>query len=90
MAAPKHNPRHVITASEIGEFVYCTKAWQLKRDGAEADSPALAEGATFHAQHSTGVSQSTRLQRTAKRLLLLALTLLLGMILLWLATEGAK
>lgn len=90
MTALKQNPRHIITASEIGEFVYCTKAWQLKRDGAEADSPALAEGAAFHTQHGAGVAQSARLQRTAKRLLLLALTLLLGMILLWLATEGMK
>jgi hypothetical protein len=87
MAAPKHNPRYIITASEIGEFVYCTKAWQLKRDGAEADSPALAEGAAFHTQHGAGVAQSARLQHTAKRLLLLAFVLLIGMILLWLARE---
>lgn len=90
MAAPKHNPRHIITASEIGEFVYCTKAWQLKRDGAEADSPALAEGTAFHTQHSAGIAQSTRWQRTAKRLLLLALALLIGMVLLWLTIERMK
>lgn len=90
MAIPQHNRRHVITASEIGEFVYCPKAWQLKREGAEADSPALAEGAAFHLEHGATIAQSARLRRTARMLLLLALALLVGVILFWLATEGMR
>lgn len=90
MAIPQHNRRHVITASEIGEFVYCPKAWQLKREGAEADSPALAEGTAFHTQHGANVAQSARLQRTARMLLLLALALLVGMTLFWLVTGGMR
>ena len=88
MAIPQHNRRHVITASEIGEFVYCPKAWQLNREGAEPASPALAEGTAFHTQHSANVAQSARLQRIARMLLLLALALLVGMILFWLASKG--
>lgn len=90
MAIPQHNRRHVITASEIGEFVYCPKAWQLKCEGAEADSPALAEGTSFHIEHGANVAQSARLWRTARMLLLMALALLVGMSLFWLATEGMK
>ena len=54
----QHNRQPVITASEIGEFVYCAKAWQLKRAGEEADSPALAQGTAFHAKHVTSRNQN--------------------------------
>ncbi len=78
----------VITAAEIGEFVYCAKAWQLKRDGAEADSPALAEGIAFQTKHGAGVAQAARLQRAAS--LLFALAVLAGLLLLWFVIGGKK
>lgn len=85
-----HNRRPVITASEIGEFVYCAKAWQLKRAGVEADSPALAEGTAFHTNHGAGVSQAARLQRLARMILLLALAGLIALSLFWLMAGGGK
>ncbi len=89
MPMPRPTQRQpVITATEIGEFVYCAKAWQLKRDGAEADSPALAEGTAFHAKHGAGVAQAARLQHAAR--LLFALAVLTGLLLLWFVIGGTR
>jgi hypothetical protein len=86
----QHNRRPVITASEIGEFVYCAKAWQLKRAGEEPDSPALAEGTAFHTKHGAGVAQAARLQRLARMILLLALAGLIVLMLFWLAARSSQ
>jgi hypothetical protein len=84
------NRRHVVTASEIGEFTYCAKAWYLKRCGEEAQSPHLEEGVTFHKQHQAGVSQAARLKRAGKTLALIALILFVVLILVWFATEALR
>ena len=88
--ARPHNRRPVISASEVGDFVYCAKAWHLKRTGAEAEGPALAAGTAFHTKHGAGVSQAARLQRWARLLLLLAIVWLIGMILFWVIAGGSK
>ena len=91
MATPRQsNCQPVITASEIGEFVYCAKAWQLKRAGAEPDSPALAVGTAFHTKHGAGVSQAARLQRLARLILLLAVAGLIVLAIFRLIVEGGK
>lgn len=87
---PQHKRRPVITASEIGEFVYCAKAWQLKRAGVEAESPALAEGTAFHTRHGAGVSQAARLQHWARMILLFAFAGLITLIMFWLLARGGK
>jgi hypothetical protein len=70
----------VITASEIGAFVYCAKAWHLQRCGDEAQGESLEEGAAFHQKHGAGVSLAERLDRIGKSLALTALLLLLVLI----------
>jgi hypothetical protein len=70
----------VITASEIGAFVYCAKAWHLQRCGDEAEGESLEEGAAFHQKHGAGVSLAERLDRIGKSLVLTALLLLLVLI----------
>ena len=80
------NRRRVINASEVGEFVYCAKAWYLKRCGEVPQGPRLDEGVAFHEQHETTVSQSARLQKMGKRLSLIGLLLLIVLALIWLAT----
>jgi hypothetical protein len=70
----------VITASEIGAFVYCAKAWYLQRCGNEAQSEFLEEGAAFHQKHGAGVSLARRLDRIGRLLVLTALMLLLLLI----------
>lgn len=38
----------VISASEIGQYIYCSAAWYLKRLGYEPKSPNLKEGFEKH------------------------------------------
>lgn len=73
--------KHLITATEVAEFMYCAKAWQLKREGIETESPQLAVGTTFHRKHGKQVSFAGKLQRTGW--LLVALALLLVVLWLW-------
>lgn len=52
-----------ITASEVGEFVFCAKAWQLKGDGAVADDSQLNAGQIFHARHGAHLALAGRLRQ---------------------------
>jgi len=38
----------VLSASEIGQYIYCSYAWQLRRMGYEPESPFLAQGTQAH------------------------------------------
>lgn len=72
--------RPIITASEVGEFVFCAKAWQLKRDGAVADSPHLASGVAFHTRHGARLKLDRRLQQLGVMLIGAACLLLVGLL----------
>ncbi|MGH9855469.1 MAG: hypothetical protein ACREBD_37005 [Blastocatellia bacterium] len=79
------NRRLIINASEVGEFVYCAKAWYLKRCGEVPQGSHLDEGAVFHEEHGTTVSQAARLSKAGERLSLIGLFLLAALALIWLA-----
>lgn len=54
--------------SELGDFVYCPVAWQLRRNGAGSDPRALAEqevGREFHHEHARQLSRSEAAARSA-------------------------
>ena len=38
----------VISASEIGQYCYCSISWYLQKCGYKPESPQLAEGARMH------------------------------------------
>lgn len=38
----------VLSASEIGQYIYCLYAWQLRRMGYEPESPFLEQGTQAH------------------------------------------
>ncbi len=65
----------VIRASEIGEYVFCHRAWWLHQvqGHASANVRELAEGATRHALHGRRVGVATALRALAVLLLLAAL-----------------
>ena len=69
----------VIRASEIGEYVFCRRAWWLRHvEGhASANVRELAEGTATHARHGLGVALAGGLR-------VLALLLLAGAALLFL------
>ena len=60
-----------IRASEVGEYVYCARAWRLR-----------AEGETWHLAHGREVVHARRMRLLAKFAFLLALAA--GLLLLWL------
>jgi hypothetical protein len=84
------NRRLLINASEVGEFVYCAKAWRLKRCGEVPQGPHLDEGTAFHEKHETTVSQAVRLHKAGERLSLTGLLLLIALALIWLVTAESR
>ena len=68
-----------IRASEVGEFVYCARAWWLRRVAGE--EPAGQErrelGTLMHQRHGRGVALSGRLLWAAGLLLALAIAVLI-------------
>lgn len=69
----------LIRASEIGEFVYCHRAWWLKRvEGIASRSVRqLERGTTFHESHERQVRTAGRLQTSALFLIIVGVMLLL-------------
>ena len=53
----------MITASEVAEYVYCAKAWHLKRAGETSQSEHLTPGKEFHASHGARLSVARQLGR---------------------------
>ncbi|MBI4769661.1 MAG: Dna2/Cas4 domain-containing protein [Chloroflexi bacterium] len=67
----------IIRASEIGEYVYCKRAWWLRAQGYQpANVRELAAGTTLHERHGRAVIASGCLRSLAYLLLLAALALL--------------
>jgi len=69
-------PERVIRASEIGEYVYCKRAWWLRLQGYEsANVREMAAGTSLHERHGRAVIAGGCLQTIAYLLLLTALVL---------------
>ncbi len=69
-----------IRASEIGDYVYCRRAWWLRRVAGEnsQNTVLLAQGSAAHAAHGRGVGRSIFLRRLAAALLLVAAAVVLA------------
>jgi CRISPR/Cas system-associated exonuclease Cas4 (RecB family) len=67
----------IIRASDIGNYLYCRRAWKYRRDGFESANKAeLAAGTELHRRHGRK-ALSAVLLRAFGMLLLLASILLL-------------
>ncbi len=42
------NTSDMLSASEIGQYVFCSNAWRLHRMGYKPESPLLEQGTTTH------------------------------------------
>jgi len=69
----------IIRASEIGEYVYCARAWWLRRvEGLEPDHRERREhGTLMHQRHGRAVAGSRLLIWLVAALVVVALVLLL-------------
>lgn len=74
----------MIRASEVGEYVYCARAWWLKRvQGVQSTNvAALRAGTAAHDQHGRGVAATLTQRRAARILLAAALLAALAAVLL--------
>ena len=75
----------LIRASEIGEYVFCARAWWLRTKGFEAGgwSVARERGTAWHKEHGRGVKSARRLRRLAAAATLLAALLALVIFAAW-------
>lgn len=72
-----NNERRWIRASEIGEYLYCQRAWWYRLQGeASANVQELAVGARHHARHGRGLQWVTAQRILAMLFILAALVLL--------------
>jgi len=76
----------LIRASEVGEYVYCARAWWLRREGVEQTRgrEAREAGTAWHMEHGRGVTTAARLRRLSSAAGLLALACAIALIILWL------
>jgi CRISPR/Cas system-associated exonuclease Cas4 (RecB family) len=76
----KHNSNDVIRASEIGEYVYCARAWWLRRvQGVPSRNvAALHSGQQAHDRHGRAVATYQTQRRLALVSAVLALLALLA------------
>ena len=64
-------------ASDIGNYLYCRRAWKYRRDGVESENQAeLAAGTELHRRHGLKTLSATIL-RTVGLILLVAAVLML-------------
>lgn len=69
----------VIRSSDIGNYLYCRRAWWYRQQGFESGNQAeLASGTELHRKHGRKVMASGLLRISGFLLLLLALVLLVA------------
>jgi CRISPR/Cas system-associated exonuclease Cas4 (RecB family) len=67
----------IIRVSEIGAYLYCSRAWWYSRQGIESENQAeMAGGTELHRRHGRVVFASGCLRTAAFALLLLGLVIL--------------
>ena len=69
----------VIRSSDIGNYLYCRRAWWYRRQGFESENQAeLASGTELHRKHGRKVLAAGLMRTLGFLLLLLALVLLVA------------
>jgi CRISPR/Cas system-associated exonuclease Cas4 (RecB family) len=69
----------VIRSSDIGNYLYCRRAWWYKKQGVESENQAeMATGTELHRQHGRKVLASSLARTVGLILLMIALVLLVA------------
>lgn len=77
--------RKLIKASEIGEYVFCARAWRLRIDGYAPTTghQAREAGTAWHLKHGRATRRARRLHRLATFASLLAIVVAVALFMLW-------
>jgi hypothetical protein len=73
----------VLSASEIGQYVFCSCAWQLRRLGYEPESPFLEPGKDAHVALGEQMERFERTLRISRWCALIGVAVLCGALLLF-------
>lgn len=69
----------IIRASDIGNYLYCRRAWRYRKDGVESENKAeLAAGTKLHQKHGRKAISAGLFQTLGLILLLAAILLLVA------------
>ena len=69
----------VIRSSDIGNYLYCRRAWWYKKQGVASENQAeMATGSELHRQHGRKVLASSLTRTVGLILIMLALVLLVA------------
>lgn len=68
----------VISASEIGEYIYCRRSWWLRRTARQQpdDIEHLVSGLIYHESHEFGVRQAEWARRVSLILIFMAVSVI--------------
>lgn len=69
--------QRTITASEVGEYVFCARAWRLRKDGVTPESPRLKEGARYHTRYQSALDWEHLLRLAGVLMLVLVVVVIL-------------
>lgn len=74
-----------IRASEIGEYIFCARAWHLRARGLEPTRGhgAREAGREWHLEHGRNVRRASRLRALSSAFMLLAFLITLVLLFLW-------
>jgi hypothetical protein len=82
----KLSRKDYVRASALGEYVYCARAWWLRREGVEPTrgGEARAAGTRWHVEHGRSVARAKRLRMVAAVCIYLAVALAALLLYRWL------
>lgn len=80
-----NDKQKLIKASEIGEYVFCARAWRLRIDGYEHTSghEARQAGTEWHLKHGRSIRHARRLRLIAASAGFLTVVVAVLLVLLW-------
>ena len=69
----------IIRASDVGNYLYCRRAWKYRRDGiASANQAEMSAGTELHKRHGRSVLLSSFTRAAGFVLLLIAIALMVS------------
>ena len=82
----KVSRKDFVRASALGEYVFCARAWWLRREGVEPTrgGEARAAGTRWHESHGRSVARARRLRLVAAVCICLAVALASLLLYRWL------
>jgi len=91
MVEGKRKLKHIIKASEIVDYLYCSVSWSLKRRGFKPNSDAIKKGIELHQEVGKTVTKLEKQERvysltsSVGYLLLFAVIVMFGLVVIgWL------